>query len=83
MGNRSMHEVVLFTKRGCCLCDEAKQQVRAARARVDFAYREVDIESDPAIFDMHRYDIPVVEVDGRRAFKYRLTADALVARLSR
>lgn len=78
-----MHEVVLYTKRDCCLCEEAKEQVRAARARVDFAYREVDIESDPAIFETHRYDIPVVEVDGRRSFKYRLTADALVARLSR
>jgi glutaredoxin len=78
-----MHEVVLFTKRDCCLCDEAKVQIRAARTRVEFAFREVDIESDPAIFEAHRYDIPVVEVDGRRAFKYRLTADALVARLSR
>jgi glutaredoxin len=78
-----MHEVVLFTKRDCCLCDEAKEQIRAARARIGFEYREVDIQSDPALFAEHRYDIPVVEVDGRRAFKHRLTADALVARLSR
>jgi glutaredoxin len=78
-----MREVTLYTKSGCCLCDEAKAQIRAARARVEFAYREVDIESDPALFEAHRNDIPVVEVDGRRAFKYRLTAEQLVARLSR
>ena len=78
-----MHEVVLFTKRDCPLCDDAKAAIRAAQSRVEFAYREVDIESDPAIFEANRYDIPVVEVDGRRAFKHRLTADALVARLSR
>jgi glutaredoxin len=78
-----MREVTLYTKSGCCLCAEAKQQIRAARERVEFAYREVDIESDPALFERHRTDIPVVEVDGHRAFKYRLTADQLVARLSR
>jgi glutaredoxin len=78
-----MHEVVLFTKRDCPLCDHAKAEIRAAQTRIDFAYREVDIEGDPAIFATHRYDIPVVEVDGRRAFKHRLTAEALVARLSR
>jgi glutaredoxin len=78
-----MHEVTLYTKSGCCLCDEAKEQIRAARERAEFAYREVDIDSDPALFERHRFDIPVVEVDGRRAFKHRLTADQLVARLAR
>jgi glutaredoxin len=78
-----MHEVVLFSKRDCPLCEHAKAEIRAARSRIEFAYREVDIEADPAIFETHRYDIPVVEVDGRRAFKHRLTAEALVARLSR
>jgi glutaredoxin len=78
-----MREVTLYTKSGCCLCDDAKEQIRAARQRVEFAFREVDIETDPALFAKHRHDIPVVEVDGRRAFKHRLTADQLVARLSR
>jgi glutaredoxin len=78
-----MREVTLYTKGGCCLCDEAKAQIRAARDRVEFAYREVDIESDAALFERHRYDIPVVEVDGHRAFKHRLTAEQLVARLRR
>jgi glutaredoxin len=78
-----MREVVLYTKSGCCLCDAAKAEIDAARARVEFAYREVDIESDAALFERHRYDIPVIEVDGRRAFKHRLTAEQLVARLSR
>jgi glutaredoxin len=76
-----MHEITLYTKSGCCLCDDAKEQIRAARRRVDFAYREVDIESDPALFERHRFDVPVVEVDGRRAFKYRLSAEQLLARL--
>ena len=78
-----MREVVLYTKAGCCLCDDAKEALRLARARVQFAVREVDIESDPALYEAHRNDVPVIEIDGRRAFKYRVTARELVERLSR
>ena len=78
-----MREIVLYTKSGCCLCDDAKEALRVARAQVQFTLREVDIESDPALYDVHRNDIPVIEIDGRRAFKHRVTVRQLVERLSR
>jgi glutaredoxin len=78
-----MREVVLYTKAGCCLCDDAKEALALARAQVQFALREIDIESNPALYAAHRYDIPVIEIDGRRAFKHRVTARQLVERLSR
>lgn len=78
-----MREVVLYTKTGCCLCDDAKEALALARALVEFSLREVDIESDPALFAAHRHDIPVIEIDGRRAFKHRVSADRLIERLSR
>jgi glutaredoxin len=78
-----MREVVLYTKAGCCLCDDAKQALQVARAQVEFTVREVDIETDRDLYEAHRNDIPVIEIDGRRAFKHRVTAQMLVARLSR
>jgi len=78
-----MREVVLYTRSGCCLCEDAKEALRVARAQVEFTVREVDIESDGDLYEAHRYDIPVIEIDGRRAFKHRVTAQMLVARLSR
>ncbi len=78
-----MHEVVLYTRSGCCLCDDAKQALQAARAQVRFTVREVDIDSDPALYEADRYDVPVIEIDGRRAFKHRVTPRQLVERLSR
>jgi len=78
-----MRDVVLYTKAGCCLCDEAKEALSLARAQVEFSLREVDIATDPALFAAHRYDIPVIEIDGRRAFKHRVSAEKLVERLSR
>jgi len=77
------HEVVLYTRAGCCLCESAKEAIAQARRTVSFAYREVDIDGDPRLFAAHRYDIPVIEVDGNRAFKHRVAAAALVERLRR
>ena len=77
-----MHEVVLFTKAGCHLCDHAKAAIVALRAKVEFGFREVDITLDAELFEEHQFDIPVVEVDGRRACKHRVDAPALLARLS-
>ncbi len=78
-----MHSVILYTKAGCCLCEDAKAALARARDEVEFTIREVDIEADPALYAAHRYDIPVIEIDGRRAFKHRVTARQLVERLSR
>jgi len=78
-----MREVVLYTRSGCCLCDDAKEALRVAREQVQFTVREVDIDSDPALHEQHRYDIPVIEIDGRRAFKHRVTPRQLLERLSR
>jgi glutaredoxin len=78
-----MREVVLYTRSGCCLCDDAKEALQVARAQVQFTVREVDIDSDPALYEAHRYDVPVIEIDGRRAFKHRVTPRQLVERLSR
>jgi glutaredoxin len=77
-----MHEVVLYTKAGCPLCDHAKDAILGVRREVDFGFREVDITTDDELFDEHRYDVPVVEVDGQRAFKHRVDPRALLKRLS-
>jgi hypothetical protein len=37
-----------------------------------FNLEEVDIESDLVLLDELRYEIPVVAIDGRRRFRYRL-----------
>ena len=44
--NSSLPEVVLYTRAGCHLCDEAKEQIRQAKARAPFGFREVDIRSE-------------------------------------
>lgn len=75
--------VQIYSKPNCCLCDELKAVALRVKARVAFTLVEVDITQDPSLFERYRYDIPVVFVDGSKAFKHRMTEQAFEERLLR
>lgn len=75
--------VEIYSKADCPLCDDAKEILLAVRRRVPFELVEVDITTDPELFERFRFDIPVVFVDGSKAFKHRLDARAVEERLRR
>jgi hypothetical protein len=76
-----MHEVVLYTRDGCSLCRTAREVILGVRREVAFEYREVDIGWSGDLYEDYKHDIPVIDVDGRRAFKYRVDRSALKQRL--
>ena len=78
-----MKQVVLYTRERCSLCEKAKAVILAVRREVEFEFREVDIGWSGDLYEDYKHDIPVIEVDGKRAFKYRVEASELKERLSR
>lgn len=58
--------VTLYTKDGCHLCEEVRQDLRDLSRRYPHRLRQVDITSDPALFARYRLSIPVVEIGDRR-----------------
>ena len=52
------------------------------RAEQPFELEEVDISSDPGLEKRYRELLPVVEIDGERAFTYFVQPDALRRRLA-
>jgi glutaredoxin len=69
---KTIRRVTLYSRAGCHLCDEVKEVISRARKKLEFELEEVDIESDLVLLDELRYEIPVVAIDGRRRFRYRL-----------
>jgi len=67
-----MSEVIVYSKPGCCLCDEVKEQLRKLQQTFPFEWREVSILEDPEIYEKYKEEIPVVFINGRKAFKFRL-----------
>jgi hypothetical protein len=57
--------VVLYTRPGCHLCDEAREVILSLRDSIGgFELREVDIDSDDELHRRFLERIPVLEVDG-------------------
>jgi glutaredoxin len=78
----SIPNVTLFRAEGCHLCERARAQLAAIREELAFELREVDITGDPELEPRYRDWLPVVEIDGRRAFVYYVDEAALRRRLT-
>jgi hypothetical protein len=76
-----VRSVRLFHAAGCHLCERALEVVEAVREEIPFELELVDIGGDAALERAYRELLPVVEIDGERAFTYAVTPDALRARL--
>ncbi len=76
-----MRTVTLYTRAGCCLCEEARAALERVRAGRPFALEEVDIEADDALHARYLERIPVVALDGEELFDYEVDERALEARL--
>jgi glutaredoxin len=74
--------VVMFSRPGCGLCDEARHVILAERTRIDFDYEEVDISGDDALELEYGIRIPVVLVDGEERFEIRVEPEAFSAALT-
>ena len=69
--------VTLYTKKGCHLCEEAKELLLGLREEYDLAIAEVDIESDKGLQKIYSSLIPVVALEGGRIFHSKITESQL------
>jgi glutaredoxin len=82
-GRRSgRRDVVMYTRQGCHLCEEAWEVLRQAARRYPLDLRQVDVDSDPALVEQYGEQVPVVAVDGHVRFRGTVNA-VLLARLLR
>jgi predicted DsbA family dithiol-disulfide isomerase len=80
---RSEIRITLYTKPACELCHTAKAMLRTLQDELGFVLDEIDITTDPALYDAHAEEIPVGYLDGRKLFKYRVDALQLRRQLQR
>ena len=67
--------VVIYSRPGCHLCEEAKKVIEASGYRGEYTLEEINIESDAELLRRYRFDIPVITINGEEAFRHRLTAN--------
>ena len=67
--------VIVYSRPGCHLCDEAKAAILSAGCNDQFVLEEINIESDEELLRKYKYDIPVVTLDGAEVFRHRVNTD--------
>jgi glutaredoxin len=73
--------LTLYTRCGCHLCEEMKAVIDAVSDGCAVQLEEIDIDADPALRAQYDTEVPVLFIDGRKAFKYRVSARELRRRL--
>jgi len=62
------HDVVLYTRRECHLCETAKETL----LRHNLQPIEIDIDTDPQLLERFDHCVPVVAIDGKIRFRGRV-----------
>jgi glutaredoxin len=73
--------VVLYSKPGCHLCDDARAVVERVCTDLGERYDEVDISGSAELTERYGEEIPVTFVDGEQHDFWRVDAARLAAAL--
>ena len=65
-------EVTFYTKAGCHLCEEARDMLEDIAALTTYELTEIDIRSNPTIFEKYRYRIPVIVINNETLIEGRI-----------
>ena len=76
-------ELILYTRRDCELCHEMESVLDEVLPRFQVELKRVEIDGDPTLEAQFGIEVPVLFVNGRKAFKYQCTARELRNRLER
>jgi glutaredoxin len=60
--------VVVYSRTGCHLCDDAVQLLVERKRRYLFTLEVVDVDRDPEVAARYGNRVPVVAIDGRERF---------------
>ena len=75
--------VIIYSRPGCHLCDEAKAAIQNSGCTDQFTLEEVNIETDQELLRKYKYDIPVITIDGVEAFRHRVDGEDFRLRINR
>ena len=65
-------QITLYTRTGCHLCEEARQQMAPVLVEFGAELLEVNIDADPALRELYSNDVPVIFLGARKIAKHRV-----------
>jgi len=78
----ALPDVIVYSRKGCHLCEVVKESLSKLSRRGSFIWREVDVDTDLELRRQFNDEVPVVFIDGRKAFKYRMDEQEFLRKLA-
>ena len=75
-------QVVVYSRKGCHLCEIVKETLTKLQRRGGFIWREIDVESDDELRRRFTDEVPVIFIDGHKAFKYHMDEREFLRKLA-
>ena len=76
-------KLTLYSRKDCCLCDDMKAVIKKVAANLPLEIAEIDVDGSVELREEFGDQVPVLFIDGRKAFKYRVSAKQLAKKLNR
>jgi glutaredoxin len=77
-----LRTVVVYSRKGCHLCEVVKESLSKLSRRGGFIWHEIDVDTDLDLRRQFNDEVPVVFIDGRKAFKYRMDEKEFLRKLA-
>lgn len=77
-----LRNVIVYSRKGCHLCEVVKESLVKLSRRGGFTWREVDVDTDLELRRQFNDEVPVVFIDGRKAFKYHMNEQEFLRKLA-
>jgi glutaredoxin len=77
-----LRTVVVYSRKGCHLCEVVKESLDKLSRRGGFTWREIDVDADHELRRQFNDEVPVVFIDGRKAFKYHMDEQEFLRKLA-
>jgi len=74
--------VIVYSRKGCHLCEVVKESLAKLSRRGGFICQEVDVDTDLELRRQFNDEVPVVFIDGRKAFKYHMNEQEFLRKLA-
>src|SRR5580658_3417813 len=75
-------EVVVYSRKGCHLCEIVTESLVKLHERGGFTWREIDVDSDAELRRRYNDEVPVVFSNGHKALKYHMDEQEFLRKLS-
>lgn len=74
--------VVVYSRKGCHLCEVVKESLTKLSRRGGFTWSEIDVDTNAELRRLFNDEVPVVFIDGRKAFKYHMDEQEFLRKLA-